>query len=50
VGTEKSLAIPVILSSKSLFTGKAAEKSTNDFPVSHRPSKLDLEPINPYVR
>jgi hypothetical protein len=50
VGTEKSLAIPQIFSSKPIFTGKTAEKCINDFPIFHRRSKLDLEPILPYVK
>jgi hypothetical protein len=41
VGTEKSLAIPVILSSKSLFTGKAAKKMHQRFP-NFAPSLLAI--------
>jgi hypothetical protein len=50
LGTEKSLAIPMVPSSKSIFPGKSAERCPNDFPIFLRRSKLDLEPILPYVR
>jgi hypothetical protein len=49
-GTEKSLAIPMELASKSISPGKSAENAPNDFPIFLRRSKLDLEPILPYVR
>jgi hypothetical protein len=50
VGTEKSLAIPLISLRIRCLPAKLPKKYSDDFQIFFRRSKLDLEPILPNVR